>query len=100
MHSYYNFEASLEVLRHGIKATKYNFSDPNSKQVDLQLSPNHKSLIYKSNYKSPVLDFFRGDPSLNLDDVQGVIFGGQTSAFLRHKVKQLKHLEKIRIPDR
>lgn len=91
-----DYAQSLQVLRVGIPAVKFNYSNDKSKQVLLQCSADGKTLMYSDpNAKRSVFKkaFGIGMKKRALSDYQGLVFGGATSTFARHKEALLKKLE-------
>ena len=94
---YSTFQSSFQVLLKGIEATKYNFSNDVKKKVILSLSADMKYLTYRKQgeKQSKLGSIFSITPSLRVSDIKNILFGGQTTAFIKHKKINMKKFMEV-----
>ena len=101
---FYDYEKSCSVLEAGIKAIKYNFSDYGVREVILRLVRNRTAIEYKTvaqnrNGHQTSCGFFNMLKSteksrvLPLSQFFGLIYGGSTASFVRHKARLMSLIE-------
>ena len=79
---YRDYEKSCQVLEAGISGTKLNFSDQRTKQVTIRLINKRSSIEYRESKKKAT--------TLPLSLFNGVMYGGQSSTFDRHKRNKMQ----------
>ena len=86
------------MLEEGIPAMKFNFSNDQIKQVHIRLKSNRKAFEYitlddSKQKKGCCFKIFGQTRTCQLKDFNGVVFGGQTMSFGRHKGRLIKLLK-------
>ncbi|CDW87785.1 UNKNOWN [Stylonychia lemnae] len=100
----YNFEEdfkdSLITLAHGIPAEKFHYSKQHQDKCTLLLSPTLKYIKWIYHHKQVGVNHKDKIGRCDLDTIKGIIFGAQSSTFLRYRQKILKDINNhhIRAP--
>ena len=101
---FHDYEKSCSVLEAGIKALKYNYSNYGVREVILRLVKNRTAIEYKTveqnrhgqGTSNSFLNLFRSAGKsrvLPLSDFFGLIYGGSTASFVKHKAKLMSLIE-------
>ena len=79
---YNNYEECEAVMRRGITAIKHNYTNAECKPVNLRLSDDSKSLIYRDmEPKSRLVSFIKGSRVVPFSKVKGFLFGAVSETF-------------------
>ena len=73
------YDRSVKVLEQGITAVKYNYCNDGVQNIQLRLSSDHKKIQYKPS--DGLLSSLKPWKSVPLTDLQGIVYGGSTTAF-------------------
>ena len=77
LQDYDDFDQSIKVLERGISATKYNYSNRQSREILIKISNDQSGLQYRS--KNPVMFEFWKD--IKFTDLNGLLYGGVSMTF-------------------
>ena len=82
---YDDYKASCDMLRAGISAIKYNFSNMNYRKVTIHISQNSKYLLYRDSGMNL-------EKRINIKKLKGLLYGASTVTFKAHRKRVLKTL--------
>ena len=71
-----NLEWCIQRLKSGIKATKYNFSNYQSKQVQVRFLEASNEISYYSNESKSFWNLLKGPTIAQIENFKGIIYGG------------------------
>ena len=89
------YEQHCKILTRGIPALKYNFSNDKIKSVIIHLSADRKSFEYSahSSHRGFYDKLIGRTKVRSFKDFTGLLYGGQTMSFGRHKKSLVKLLK-------
>mmetsp|Transcript_41142 Transcript_41142/g.53985 ORF Transcript_41142/g.53985 Transcript_41142/m.53985 type:complete len:101 (+) Transcript_41142:209-511(+) len=82
--AYYSHEKTVEFLKKGFYAIKYNFSNVEKKEIRVKLSDCERFLVYDL-VKERLRRWFVPQSLLVVKDVISLLYGGLTSTFKKHE---------------
>jgi hypothetical protein len=84
--SYNDLSSCLRLLRFGIVGHKYNFKNNSYRKIVLQISEDLQRLQYQNlTEKTSNWQVIRGATTQKLSRFSGIVFGGTTSNFKKHR---------------
>ena len=82
-----------KLLQFGLVGYKFNYKNQMFKKALIQLSSDMKKINYNDMNSRGSMQMFKKSSSVNLDKFSGVIYGGQTENFKKHKRALRRNLE-------
>ena len=78
-------------------ATKYNFTNHDSKQVRVYLSRDEQTLCYKQMQSSGLKGFFCVERRVPISNLRNFLYGGITTNFKKYVKPMLRNLKRERL---
>ena len=94
---YNNYFSCVKVLKLGIMATKFNYSNKKHRRIIIKISKCLTKLSYQTlDEDASFWQKLKGPTEIKLDDIIGVIYGGSSLTFRSRKKKVMTRLRNIR----
>ena len=87
------------MLKKGFKATKFNFSNMDTRKVRVYLSRDEKHICYEHLEKTASSILFSTKRKYPVSNIANMFFGGLSSTFKKHAKENLKQMDFYRSYD-
>ena len=91
--SYNDYSKCIQLLRFGITCYKYNYKNNKYRRIVLQLSPDQTKILYQDFKETGNWQVFSSSTNKKIAKFNGLIYGGRTDNFKKHRRFQRRQQE-------